>query len=192
MDYGSFNVDPTRARAEWAHLVPEVLVGPWAAAYAGMTPWVPEIVEVELGDLFYIFDIAPTRNEGDAGGEDRVVVVWGHSSPPAADRDRARTAGFIPVPASWSARARDRGHLVAHAVGGGLDLNLIPQRVDLNRGRSSEGRRWRALEREAAANPGTPLFVRPIYRDTSWVPSELEYGLLRPEGLLVERFRNDP
>jgi hypothetical protein len=96
------------------------------------------------------------------------------------------------VPGSWTDRGRDRGHLVAHTLGGGLDLNLVPQSSALNRGRSEEGRRWRALEREAAASPGTPLFVRPIYADATWSPSEFEYGLVRGGGLHVERVQNRP
>jgi hypothetical protein len=147
-------------------------------------------VEIELGTFVYLFDAAPTSSGAQGGGDDRVVVVWGRSSMPATRRDRRRLTGFIPVPASWSGRGRDRGHLVAHALGGGLDLNLVPQWSPLNRGRSAEGRRWRALEREASASPQTPLFVRPIYDDATWAPSEFEYGLVRGGGLHVERFQN--
>lgn len=112
---------------------------------------------------------------------------------PATSRSsRRRLTGFIPVPGSWSGRRQDRGHLVAHALGGGLDLNLVPQLSALNRGRSPQGRRWRALERDAAPSLGTPLFVRPIYDDATWAPSEFEYGLVRGGGLQVERFQNRP
>jgi hypothetical protein len=84
----------------------------------------------------------------------------------------------------------DRGHLVAHAAGGGVDLNLSPQAISLNRGRSAEGRVWRKMERYAATHPGTPLFVRPIYADPSWKPAALDYGLLADDGLWSERFIN--
>jgi hypothetical protein len=54
---------------------------------------------------------------------DTAVVSWAMiealrfgvaSQPPARGRERARMAGFIPVPMSWSRRRLDRGHLVAH------------------------------------------------------------------------------
>lgn len=192
LDYDSLAIDPRRARAEWDHVVRGLLVDQWTTEYAAMTPWRPGIVEVELGALVYLFDAAPTTGPADARGDDRVVVVWGRSQAEPAPRDRVRLAGFIPLPALWSARGRDRGHLVGHAAGGGLELNLVPQAAALNRGRSQAGKRWRALEREASAHAGTPLFVRPIYRDASWAPAELEYGLVRTDGLHVERFCNLP
>jgi DNA/RNA non-specific endonuclease len=192
VDYSSLALATGLTADGWEVVVRELLVDRWAAEYAAVTSWVPEIVEIELGTFVYLFDAAPTSSGADGGGDDRVVVVWGVSSTPAARRDRGRLAGFIPVPGSWSGRDRDRGHLIAHALGGGLDLNLVPQSSALNRGRSSEGRRWRALEREAAASPGAPLFVRPIYGDATWAPSEFEYGLVRGGGLHVERFQNRP
>lgn len=192
MDYSALPLCTGVASDGWDALVRELLVDRWTAEYVAATPWVPEIVEIEVGTFVYLFDTAPTSSGTEGSGDDRVVVVWGRSSAPATRRDRGRLAGFIPVPDSWSGRGRDRGHLVAHALGGGLDLNLFPQDSALNRGRSEEGRRWRALEREAAASPGTPLFVRPIYADATWSPTEFDYGLVRGGGLHVERFQNRP
>lgn len=192
MDYSSPKFATGLTATGWDAVVRELLVDRWTAEYDAVTPWAPEIVEIELGTLLYLFDAAPTLRETATGGDDRVVVVWGRSSAPTTRRERGRLTGFIPVPGSWSGRGRDRGHLVAHALGGALDLNLVPQSIALNRGRSEEGRRWRALEREAAASPGTPLFVRPIYADATWSPTEFEYGLVRGGGLHVERFQNRP
>lgn len=118
------------------------------------------------------------------------MAVYGRSAAPASERDRRRMAGFIPTPARWSGRGRDRGHLVAHAAGGGLDLNLFPQSAAVNRGWSLAGRRWRHLERYAARNPGTPLFVRPLYDGPAWTPAALELGLLIDGALRVERVSN--
>lgn len=190
MDYSALVLGADLTGDAWDAIVRGRLVEHWTAEYVAITPWVQEIVEVELGTFAYLFDAAPTLSTAETAGDDRVVVVWGRSSAPATRRDRGRLAGFIPVPASWSHRGRDRGHLIAHALGGGLDLNLVPQSSALNRGRSEEGRRWRTLEREAAASPGTPLFVRPIYKDATWSPYEFEYGLVRAGGLHVERFPN--
>lgn len=170
----------------------EVLLDGWLDAYSAATSWRPEILEIEAGGLGYLFDAAPTLGETGMVGDDRVVAVWGRSQRPTSGRNRGRMAGFLPGRAAWSARGRDRGHLVAHAAGGGLDMNLVPQDAALNRGRSSAGRRWRAMERKAAEHPGTPLFVRPVYTDSSWVPTQIEYGLVVANRVFVERFVNSP
>ena len=46
------------------------------------------------------------------------------------------------------------------------------------------------MERYAAGRPGTPLFLRPIYADPTWVPLVLEYGLWKDDELWFERFDN--
>ena len=87
--------------------------------------------------------------------------------------------------------ATDKGHLMAHSMGGSLDINVFPQRPGVNRGRTEEGKRYRAMERYAARNPGSFVFSRLIYGDDTWVPQALEYGILLPEPRLwVERFPN--
>jgi hypothetical protein len=68
--------------------------------------------------------------------------------------------------------------------------NIFPQDRELNRGWSTEGKRYRALEREIAATPGTFFFCCLLYGDDSDFPAAVELGLLRPGGLYVERFRN--
>ena len=166
----------------------ELLARRWCAEYSIATSWVPQILVIAVGQLSYAFDAAPALSGAD--GEDRVVGVWGTASRPRGDRDKTRMAGLIPVPRRWSGRQLDRGHFVAHAAGGGTDLNLFPQSRALNRGTSVEGKRWRALER-AYGREGTFLFVRPLYADETWVPSVLEAGYVGPDGSLhVDRFPN--
>lgn len=80
--------------------------------------------------------------------------------------------------------------MVAHAAGGTFGPNMFPQDRDLNRGWSTEGRRYRALEREIARVPGTFFFCCLLYADDTDFPAAIELGVLRPEGLHVERFRN--
>lgn len=70
----------------------------------------------------------------------------------------------------------DKGHFIAHGFGGPVDINLFPQRRDINRGWSTEGKIYRDMEKFVAANPGTFVFSRAIYRGTSFCPSEIEYG----------------
>ena len=172
--------------AGWGDFVENRLLPEWLAAYRTMTRWSPEVLEIELGELHYLFD--RSRND-DPQGDDRLVVVWGRSAKPGGERDAARMRGFLPGTA-WLKRGRDRGHLVAHSAGGGPDLNLVPQLASLNRGLSPAGRRWRKLERYAAKHPGTPLFVRPLYESAGWEPSAIDYGLVRDDRLDVERFSN--
>jgi hypothetical protein len=60
----------------------------------------------------------------------------------------------------------------------------------LNRGWSTEGRHYRALEREIANTPGTFFFCCLRYGDDSDFPAAIELGVLRPDGLHVEQFQN--
>jgi hypothetical protein len=80
---------------------------------------------------------------------------------------------------------------MSHRQGGGLDINLFPQRADVNQGRSTQGKTYRAMERACVANPGTFCFSRPIYDDQTWVPAELDYGVLySPRTVDVRTFPN--
>lgn len=80
--------------------------------------------------------------------------------------------------------------IFAHASGGELDINLFPQRRDLNRGWSAEGKRFRRMEKWVAKRPGTFHVHRPLYADESWVPAWLEYAVWREGAWWVERFDN--
>jgi hypothetical protein len=172
----------------WHTFVRDVLAELWLAAYRAALDTPTEILEVPQGELTFLFDAQSCLPESDH--EDRTIAAWGRSTTPDRRRDRSRLAGFLPNPSAWSRAGRDRGHLVAHAAGGDLDLNVFPQSAALNRGRTDAGRRWRAMERYAALNPGTPVFVRAIYDDSTWVPAALDHGLLRGGQLWCERFEN--
>jgi hypothetical protein len=193
IDYSRLAASHAVTSGSWDAFVRGEIVDRWLAEYDAGTPWEIDVMEISQGELTFLFDGAPTlRAAGSDHGEDRVVAVWGRSRVPNRHRDRARLAGFLPNPLSWSAARRDRGHFVAHAAGGGLDLNLFPQATVLNRGRTDEGRQWRRMERYAALQPGTPLFVRPIYDTPSWVPAALDHGVLTKGGLWWGRFANWP
>ena len=182
--------DAHRASAEtWEQFIRTALLEPWLQAYRAATPWQADVVEIAQAALTYLFDAAPTMDGLDEG-DDRVVAVWGRSTPAEGPRDRGRQAGFIRNPASWSHRGRDRGHFVAHAAGGGMDMNFFPQAAGLNRGTTRQGAVWKAMERHAIEHPGTPLFVRPVYEDVTWVPACLDFGLLVEGRLRCERFQN--
>ena len=71
-----------------------------------------------------------------------------------------------------------------------MDMNFFPQAKGLNRGTTKRGKVWKAMERQIIEYPGTPLFVRPLYDDGTWVPTLIEYGVLSDAQLWREQFEN--
>jgi hypothetical protein len=134
----------------------------------------------------YLFDLASAVG---ADQEDRTVVAWTMTPATVAKRDVSYQRGF-PMPPNPDGGLVDRGHLIPHLSGGEFGPNIFRQRRDLNRGWSSQGKRFRALEREAATTPGTFYFGHLLYEDGTAYPTEIEAGLLRGRTLHVDRFRN--
>ena len=134
----------------------------------------------------YLFDLASAV---EAEQEDRTLAAWTITPVAVCKRDVSYQRGF-PLPPDADGMLVDRGHLIPHLSGGEFGPNIFRQRRDLNRGWSSQGKRFRALEREAATTPGKFYFGRLIYEDATAYPTELEIGLLRGETLHVDRFRN--
>lgn len=162
----------------------------WIARYHRMCTGPTNVLEVPLATFSYLFDFCTELI--DAGElppgarEDRAVVAYGIAQSAAASRDASRIRGF-----PGSDERGDRGHLVAHAAGGGLDLNVFHQDAYLNRGWSAQGKRYREMERYCAGNPGTFFFSRLIYADETARPAEVEFGILMPDKTLwVEAFEN--
>ena len=128
---------------------------------------------------------------------ERVILAYALSVEQLLKRDASRMRGFPNVNASVrqvlgeKAFAADKGHFLGHASGGILDINLFPQRRELNRGWSPEGKRFRSMERYVAEHPGTFFYHRPIYDDDSWIPESLEYGVLfKNISWWVDKFKN--
>lgn len=141
----------------------------WAAEYERVTG--NRLYEIDLDPFTYTFDTTL----------DRLVSAHGRSMAPAAPRDRTRQKGHPPAP-----DGDHKGHVIAHSIGGGMDINIVGQKVSLNL-----GRRWRRIEKLAAANPGTAIAVRLIYDDDSDRPVAFEYGVDDPEdGFRIETFDN--
>jgi hypothetical protein len=144
----------------------------WTASYRHRTA-VAELVEIDQGELTYLFDLAGQR----------LIGAYGRAVLNADRRPGARMRGF-PLPASRNDLVR--GHLVAHSLGGGTDINLIPQSAALNIGGP-----WRRLERLAHANPGCFLAIEATYEDdTTQTPAQLTYLVATNGVLTYERFRN--
>ena len=166
------------------------LPGLWLNDYLAKSPGSHLPLEVtpsgKAGDgpfISYWFDLASQSDDAKQvrnGAskdvtEDRVIVCWGVSrAEPGSSRDKSRIGSFLKGVWSTQYKCRDRGHLFAHTMGGGMDINLVPQLANINRDASGI---WRRFEIAAAANPGSFAFVRPIYKDRSWTPSQLEWGL---------------
>ncbi len=167
----------------------EAVVAEWIREYLRATLGRREIVEVEMASGYtYLYDSThhPPLDEAD----NRVLGAGGRSRPPAKPRDASRMRGY-PSPQRDSPTPVDRGHLIAHTIGGEYDMNLIPQDAALNRGIGDSNSRWRELERYCAAHPGTLLLVRAIYGDVSERPAELEYCVVGHDGTIrLERFVN--
>ncbi|HEX2086272.1 MAG TPA: hypothetical protein VHF89_11355, partial [Solirubrobacteraceae bacterium] len=80
----------------WDARFGELLARDWCAEYGTRTPWRPQVLEIQVARLTYLFDAAPSVAGAD--GEDRVVGVWGRASRPERARDSSRMAGLIPEP----------------------------------------------------------------------------------------------
>jgi hypothetical protein len=119
------------------------LTGSWSQAYRRLGGS-PEILEVEEGGFSYLFDLS---------GERAIAAFGSVQKPSRTARDRSRLAGF---PRSLD-RDYQKGHLIAHRLGGGLDINIVHQLGTANIGP------FRRLEAEASRNPGSFYFVRLLY-----------------------------
>lgn len=146
-----------------------------------------EILKFEVGEYFFLFD----QNK-DRDAEDRVVGAFGFSRQTTKSRDTSRMKGFIGgFKKMVGYQQFDKGHFIAHLSGGVLDVNLYPQLTELNRGWSKQGKVFRKMERFCVDNPGTFIFTRPLYSDSSWIPKHIEFGYITKQFKLhVERFEN--
>lgn len=126
--------------------------------------------------------------------EDRLVAVVGRSLTGSKPRDDYRLRGWVGPTETTYTNRYDKGHFVAHSIGGAVDrseMNVFVQRRDLNRGWSEEGKLYRAMEKYCFVHPGTFCFSRPLYEDQTSKPSYLEFGILKGASeLWVECFDN--
>jgi hypothetical protein len=168
-------------RADW-----EERVSAWCDEYADKFAGA-ELSEINLNFAVFIFDHVL----------ERVTLAYAVSVEQLMKRDASRIRGF-PDPNISARRVlgenafrADKGHFLGHASGGELDINLFPQRRELNRGWSVDGKQFRAMERYVGEHPGTFFYHRPVYNDETWVPQLLEYGVLKDNTeLWVKTFAN--
>jgi len=164
----------------------EERVGAWCDEYRDQFG-PSDILEVNLKMAVYVYDCSC----------ERVLLAYGLSCPQLEARDKNRMRGFPAVKVGVKAVMgevafdADRGHFLGHAAGGELDINLFPQRRELNQGWSDEGKLFRQMEEHASKHFGTFLYHRAMYNDDTWIPDRLEYGLLvDDQNWWTESFRN--
>jgi len=169
----------------------------WRELYLSSVMRPANIVRFDCGSFEYLcdlyFDLEVTGEIAfDQTIQNRVIGVVGTSTSVRKPRG-ARMKGWFWSTEEFIAANRDRGHFIAHSIGGGLDVNVFWQDRNLNRGWSPEGKIFRQMETYCQEHPGTFCFSRPIYIDGSGVPRWLEFGILKDDvKLWVEMFDNLP
>jgi hypothetical protein len=171
-------------------------------AYLAMTPRPTEITRISQSSFDYVYDdYASLEAQGlvprHPTMEARLVLAVGRSAQRQPKRDDSRLRGWAgPTLKDAYGAGWDRGHFIAHCMGGivdGFELNVFVQRRNLNRGWKSHPRGvlYRQMEDYCAKNLGTFCFSRPIYCDETAKPTFIEFGILTPdEKLWVELFDN--
>ena len=167
----------------------------WLDAYITMLPHQHNVHRIPVEGFEYLWDMSGELvRQGivpaSAAVDDRLIAAHGLSRPAIearnASRLRGRTLGPVSVVDPSERLPYDRGHAIGHALGGVLDLNIIPQTRAVNRGGV-----WRQMERYCQEHPGTYFFCRPIYAGLSSHPKEIEFGVLRADGSLwAHSFQN--
>ena len=131
--------------------------------------------------------------EGCSIPDSRVVGVFGITDNQINHENRRLMKGFLGAAGSYDCLGGkyDRGHFIANLSGGPIAINLYPQRRDVNRGWSAEGKRYREMEKYIAAHPGIFVFSRPIYNDFSCRPNSVIFGYCTTDmKVIVEEFPN--
>jgi hypothetical protein len=144
----------------------------WRDLYASTVTHPTNIVRFAFRTFEYICDL---YSELEATGQvpydqtiaDRVVAVLGTSGCATEKRDASRIRGWGAPPEELVGTERDKGHFMAHCIGGGLDVNVFSQERRLNRGWSPQGKIYRQMENYCYQHPGTFCFSRPLYADGS-------------------------
>lgn len=195
LPYGALLAEAEGERAVLTAFLRRELPYLWVDAYARMTPREMNIIAVTHGTFDYIYDnYAELEAMGVVAADDvtesRLVAAIGISAPAMKSRrhDDGRLRGWVGPTDSTFGPTWDKGHFIAHTIGGavdGLEMNVFKQLRAVNRGE------YRRLERYCAKNPGTFCFSRPVYDDPSAVPVAVEFGVLTADGVLdVRLLRN--
>jgi hypothetical protein len=186
---------PTHDLADVRLFLVEELPYAWLNAYIATNPHQHNVQRITVEGFEYLWDFSTSLVKrglipASQAVEDRLVAAHGESRPNTRNRQNSRLRGRPNGPVDLIDQARrspyDRGHAIAHGLGGILDLGIIPQIRSVNRGGE-----WRRMERYCQERPGTYCFCRPLYAGLSPHPAEIEFGILKTDATLwVQRFRN--
>jgi len=199
VDYSAVLRRAAVGSAELASLLLEDLPYVWRDAYIDMTPRQTNVVRWQYGTFEYLFDDHASLETTEAVPQDpnveaRLIAALGRSRPRETARDDYRLKGWIGATEKMFGREWDKGHFIAHSIGGavdGLEVNVFVQRRDLNRGWSEAGKRFREMEQYCVLDRGTVCFSRPLFVDETARPAFVEFGVLKDSGeLWVECFDN--
>lgn len=197
VEYESLIADISASRCEdpFQELVSS-LEAEWLHFYKLMTPRVTNIAGYLVNEFEYVYDdYASLEKTGTVEIspfiESRVVYVHGKSRQVASKRNASRQKGWVGPTEKLLGANTDKGHFMAHSIGGGLEINVFVQDRSMNRGWSERGRVYRRMEKYCFENPGTYCFSRPIYSDLTSRPFAFDFGVLVSlTELWVERFEN--
>jgi hypothetical protein len=178
----------SEARASGAavtHWLREELPSAWYEPYLQMSGRPAHTLSFTHGSFDYLYDhfdnvVHAGVVSNDGGSESRLVAAVGFATANATARrhDDGRLRGWLGPIAKILGDGWDKGHFIAHAIGGavdGLEANVFLQRRSINRGA------YRQMERYCASHPGVLCFSRPIYDDPTAVPAAIEFGVLKPD-----------
>jgi hypothetical protein len=141
---------------------------------AGSADIIRVTIPTETSRITYLFDIP----------RERIVVVWGLPIYAQHTRDRGRQQEHREGWNETIGSQYDVGHLIAHTLGGGQDINVVPQLRNINRGKFQQIEK---AVRELTKTGGRCLyFVRTIYaiqagvspQRTTQMPSWIEQAYL--------------
>lgn len=188
---------------EGVEMLKSELPGFWNEIYAENLDRPAELCRLESGGFSYIYDdydtmVAQGRHADDGSSESRLVAAFGHSAPPTQQRkeDDRRLKGWLGPTEQRFGRNFDKGHFIAHSIGGAVDraeFNVFVQLRTFNRGWSEAGKPYRKMETYCKEQVGAFCFSRPFYSDETSRPSWVEFGVFRVDRKLwVEIFDNRP
>jgi hypothetical protein len=173
---GAVDYEALAASGIGADVFNDILPSAWAAEYRLLVP-MAELVDVDLETLTYFVRShcrADTRRLRPLCPNDCAAAGRAAARPPLLQPPRLA--------------ATDRGHLAAHTIGGGADINLVAQDHLLNVSGA-----WRSFERHLQRHPGTLFAVRARYLADDDRPHAFVYSMIRDDGRFVYReFRNAP
>jgi len=139
----------------------------WMRSYEKMSPKHGEITLQKFYDFAFVIDDGNQLRRGPDDDreilEGRTVAAFGISNTNVSPTNRQTMKSWLGKSLeifSCYGNDYDKGHFIAHGYGGPIDVNLFPQRRDINRGWHEEGKPYRQMERYVAANPGTFVFFK--------------------------------